>query len=58
MFGRPSAYRAVPARPGRIKIRQNLPAVAYRAKSVESGQPVFTSMDEVLTDCLFKTADF
>jgi hypothetical protein len=34
MFGRPLAYRAVTAASGGIKIPQNLPAVAYRAKSL------------------------
>jgi hypothetical protein len=34
MFGLPLAYRAVMAGSGHIKIRQNLPAVAYRAKSL------------------------
>jgi hypothetical protein len=33
MFGRPLAYRAVTAGSGHIKIRQNMLAVAYRAKS-------------------------
>jgi hypothetical protein len=34
MDGRPLKYCAVTAGSGRIKIRQNLPAVVYRAKSV------------------------
>jgi hypothetical protein len=34
MFGRPLAYYAVKAVSGCTKIRQNLPAVAYRAKSL------------------------
>jgi hypothetical protein len=34
MFGQPLAYRIVTAGSGCIKIRQNLPAVAYRAKSL------------------------
>jgi hypothetical protein len=34
MFGLPLAYRAVTAGSGDIKIHQNLPAVAYRAKSL------------------------
>jgi hypothetical protein len=38
MFGRPLAYRAVTAGPGWIKIRQNLLAVAYRAKSLSNSR--------------------
>jgi hypothetical protein len=34
MFGRPLAYRVM-AGSGHIKIRQNLLAVAYRAKSID-----------------------
>jgi hypothetical protein len=34
MFGQPLAYHAVTAGSGRIKIRQNLLAVAYRPKSL------------------------
>jgi hypothetical protein len=34
MFGQPLVYRAVMAGSGRIKIRQNLPAVEYRANSL------------------------
>jgi hypothetical protein len=34
MFGRPLAYCAVTARSDRLQIRQNLPAVAYQAKSL------------------------
>jgi hypothetical protein len=34
MYGRPLAYHTVTAGSGSIKIRQNLTAVAYRAKSL------------------------
>jgi hypothetical protein len=34
MFGQPLAYPAVTVRSGRVKIRQNLPAVTYRARSL------------------------